>query len=113
MPFTAAGRGGGGDGVGAAGAADQARRGLRGRVARRHTDRGTLEVGKKADLNVIDFAKLALQRPEMKFDLPAGGRRLLQQATGYTATIKSGQVTYRGGIATGALPGTLVRGAQG
>jgi N-acyl-D-aspartate/D-glutamate deacylase len=75
-------------------------------------DRGVIAPGKKADLNVIDFDKLALQRPEMKFDLPAGGRRLLQQATGYTATIKSGQITYRHGQATGALPGTLVRGAQ-
>lgn len=75
-------------------------------------DRGVIAPGKQADLNVIDFAKLALQRPEMKFDLPAGGRRLLQQAIGYTATIKSGQITYRNGQATGALPGTLVRGAQ-
>ena len=65
-----------------------------------------------ADRNIIDFDKLALERPIMKFDLPAGGRRLLQQARGYTATIKAGQVTYRDGQATGALPGTLVRGAQ-
>lgn len=75
-------------------------------------DRGVIAPGRKADLNVIDFDRLALQRPVMKFDLPAGGRRLLQQATGYTATIKSGRVTYRNGEATGALPGTLVRGAQ-
>jgi N-acyl-D-aspartate/D-glutamate deacylase len=48
----------------------------------------------------------------MKWDLPAGGKRLLQRATGYRATIVSGQVTYRDGEATGALPGRLVRGAQ-
>jgi N-acyl-D-amino-acid deacylase len=66
----------------------------------------------KADLNVIDFAALSLARPEMAFDLPAGGRRLLQRATGYVATIKSGIVTYRNGEATGELPGRLVRGPQ-
>ena len=75
-------------------------------------DRGVLKPGLKADVNIIDFAKLGFERPIMKFDLPAGGRRLLQQARGYTATIKAGQVTYRDGQATGALPGTLVRGAQ-
>jgi len=75
-------------------------------------DRGVLKAGMKADINVIDFARLGFERPTMKFDLPAGGRRLLQQARGYTATIKAGQVTYRAGQATGALPGTLVRGAQ-
>jgi N-acyl-D-aspartate/D-glutamate deacylase len=75
-------------------------------------DRGVLAPGKKADVNIIDFAKLGFARPVMKFDLPAGGRRLLQQARGYTATIKAGQVTYRNGQATGALPGVLVRGAQ-
>ena len=75
-------------------------------------DRGVLKPGLKADVNIIDFAKLGFERPTMKFDLPAGGRRLLQQARGYTSTINAGQVTYRGGQATGALPGTLVRGAQ-
>ena len=74
--------------------------------------RGVLKPGMKADVNIIDFAKLGFERPTMKFDLPAGGRRLLQQARGYTATIKAGRVTYRDGQATGALPGTLVRGAQ-
>jgi N-acyl-D-aspartate/D-glutamate deacylase len=73
-------------------------------------DRGVVAPGKKADLNVIDFANLKLQRPYIVFDLPAGGRRLLQKATGYTATVKSGQITFRNGEATGALPGTLLRG---
>ncbi len=68
-------------------------------------DRGVVAVGKKADLNVIEA-------PIMKWDLPAGGKRLLQRATGYRATIVSGAVTYRDGEATGALPGRLVRGPQ-
>jgi len=75
-------------------------------------DRGVLAPGMKADINVIDFDHLSLDRPEMVVDLPAGGRRLMQKARGYRATIKAGQVTYRDGVATGALPGGLVRGAQ-
>ena len=75
-------------------------------------DRGVVAVGKKADLNVIDFDRLRVEAPIMKWDLPAGGKRLLQRATGYRATIVSGQVTYRDGEATGALPGRLVRGAR-
>ncbi len=73
------------------------------------TDRGVLAPGMKADINVIDFANLALERPEMVVDLPAGGRRLMQKARGYAATVKAGQITYRNGEATGALPGGLVR----
>ena len=72
-------------------------------------DRGVLAPGMKADVNVIDFDRLALERPAMQYDLPAGGRRLMQRASGYVATIQSGQVTYRDGVATGALPGRLVR----
>ncbi len=72
-------------------------------------DRGVLKAGMKADVNVIDFDRLHLHRPDMRYDLPAGGRRLVQRATGYVATIQSGQVTYRDGTATGALPGRLVR----
>ena len=72
-------------------------------------DRGVLAPGMKADMNVIDFANLALERPQMVVDLPAGGRRLLQKARGYKATVKAGQITYRDGVATGALPGGLVR----
>lgn len=75
-------------------------------------DRGMLAPGRKADINVIDFARLAMRAPEMRYDLPAGGKRLVQQAEGYVATILSGAVTYREGEATGALPGRLVRGAQ-
>jgi N-acyl-D-aspartate/D-glutamate deacylase len=75
------------------------------------TDRGVLAPGMKADINVIDFDALALERPAMVWDLPAGGRRLLQGARGYVATINGGQVTYRNGEATGALPGRLVRSA--
>ena len=75
-------------------------------------DRGVVAPGLKADLNVIDFDRLGVCAPEMAFDLPAGGKRLLQRATGYAATIVSGTVTYRNGDATGALPGRLVRGPQ-
>jgi len=75
-------------------------------------DRGLVAPGYKADLNVIDLDGLRLHPPEMHFDLPAGGKRLLQRADGYLATIVGGQVTYRDGTATGALPGRLVRGAQ-
>ncbi len=75
-------------------------------------DRGTLEVGKKADLNVIDYENLALRSPRMVFDLPAGGRRLLQEASGYDYTIVSGVVTRRDGQDTGERPGRLIRGAR-
>jgi N-acyl-D-aspartate/D-glutamate deacylase len=75
-------------------------------------DRGKLKPGYKADVNVIDFDNLQLKPPVMAFDQPAQGRRLLQQVIGYTATIASGQVTYRDGEATGAMPGKVVRGPQ-
>ena len=75
-------------------------------------DRGVVAPGMKADLNVIDFDRLGVCAPEMAFDLPAGGKRLLQRATGYLATIVSGKVAYRDGIASGALAGKLVRGPQ-
>ena len=76
------------------------------------SDRGVLAPGYKADLNVIDFERLGVEAPVMKWDLPAGGKRLLQKARGYRATIVSGAVTYRDGEATGALPGKLVRGPK-
>lgn len=75
-------------------------------------DRGELAVGLRADLNVIDYDGLTLHAPSVAYDLPAGGRRLVQRADGYVATIVAGQVTYRDGEPTGALPGRLVRGAQ-
>ena len=75
-------------------------------------DRGVLAAGKKADLNVIDFDGLRLDRPEMAYDLPGGARRLLQRAEGYVATIVSGEIVMRNGQETGARPGRLVRGAR-
>jgi N-acyl-D-aspartate/D-glutamate deacylase len=75
-------------------------------------DRGLVQPGMKADLNVIDFARLQLRRPYIVHDLPARGRRLMQKAEGYVATVVSGATTYREGEPTGALPGKLVRGAQ-
>jgi N-acyl-D-aspartate/D-glutamate deacylase len=76
------------------------------------TDRGTVEVGKKADLNVIDFDRLTLHAPRSVPDLPAGGRRVLQDATGYVATIVDGVVVRRNDADTGARPGRLVRVAR-
>jgi N-acyl-D-aspartate/D-glutamate deacylase len=76
------------------------------------TDRGVLAVGKKADVNVIDFDALGLGVPKMAYDLPAGGRRLIQGATGYDATVVSGVVTRRFGADTGARPGKLLRGVR-
>jgi N-acyl-D-aspartate/D-glutamate deacylase len=76
-------------------------------------DRGRLAVGLKADLNLIDFDRLKVHVPTVVHDLPAGGRRMRQLADGYVATIVSGQVTYRNGEPTGALPGRLVRGQRG
>ncbi len=75
-------------------------------------DRGVLAPGYRADINVIDMTTLRLHRPTMLFDLPAGGRRLVQHADGYRHTIVAGQETYRNGEATGSLPGRLVRGPQ-
>jgi N-acyl-D-aspartate/D-glutamate deacylase len=75
-------------------------------------DRGLVAAGYKADLNVIDFDRLRLHPPEIRRDLPAGGRRLVQRADGYVATIVNGIPVYRDGEATGALPGRLVRGPQ-
>ena len=75
------------------------------------TDRGRIAVGMKADLNVIDFAGLKLHVPTIEYDLPAGGKRMQQKTDGIAVTIVSGQVTYRDGQHTGALPGRLVRRA--
>lgn len=75
-------------------------------------DRGTLEVGMKADLNLIDFDQLQLEVPRIEFDLPAGGRRMFQGAVGYVATIVNGEIIMQNGKYTGAVPGALIRGTQ-
>jgi N-acyl-D-aspartate/D-glutamate deacylase len=75
-------------------------------------DRGLVAPGYRADLNVIDFDRLTLGMPKVVHDLPAGGRRILQRATGYDATIVNGAVICREGVETGARPGRLVRGPQ-
>jgi N-acyl-D-amino-acid deacylase len=75
-------------------------------------DRGTLEVGMRADLNVIDLDSLTVGMPASHLDLPAGGARLLQKISGYEATILNGTVTRRRDTDTGARPGRLVRGAR-
>ncbi len=72
-------------------------------------DRGTLEPGKRADINVIDLERLRLHEPEMIFDLPADGRRLVQRVDGYEATFVTGVKTYDNGEPTGNRPGRLVR----
>jgi N-acyl-D-aspartate/D-glutamate deacylase len=76
------------------------------------SDRGTVEPGALADLNLIDYDALSLGTPFVRADLPAGGRRLLQRAGGYVATIKKGTMTFDQGEPTGALPGRLLRGAR-
>ena len=73
------------------------------------SDRGQVAEGMRADINVIDFENLRLNAPRAENDLPAGGRRLLQSADGYVATIVNGAVTRRNGVDTGARPGRLVR----
>jgi N-acyl-D-aspartate/D-glutamate deacylase len=73
------------------------------------SDRGTIEPGMRADLNVVELDRLALARPVMQRDLPAGGRRFVQRATGYLATLVAGEIVVAGGVLTGARPGRLVR----
>ena len=75
-------------------------------------DRGQIAEGLIADLNIIDFDALSLHRPEAIFDLPAGGRRLVQRADGYDVTIKAGEVIFNNGVHSGALPGKLVRRSE-
>jgi N-acyl-D-aspartate/D-glutamate deacylase len=75
-------------------------------------DRGQLAPGYKADINVIDYEHLQLRAPRVMHDLPAGGKRIVQDADGYVATFLRGVPTHRDGKATGAMPGRLVRGAQ-
>ena len=75
-------------------------------------DRGIISVGMKADVNVIDLKRLAVKMPELAYDLPADGRRLIQKAEGYVATIVSGEVVMREGNETGSRPGKLIRGEK-
>ena len=75
-------------------------------------DRGVIAPGYRADFNLIDYDGLRLEAPEMTYDLPAGGKRLVQKAQGYRMTINSGEVTFEDGEATGELPGRLIRGAK-
>jgi N-acyl-D-aspartate/D-glutamate deacylase len=75
-------------------------------------DRGVLAAGYLADINVIDIERLKLGKPWLAFDLPAGGKRLLQKAVGYVVTIKSGEVTFREGQVQTARPGRVIRGPQ-
>ncbi len=76
------------------------------------TDRGRLQPGKKADVNVINYEALRLHHPELRNDLPAGGRRLVQRVDGYKATIVSGVPIFENGNETGARPGRLVRAGR-
>jgi N-acyl-D-aspartate/D-glutamate deacylase len=76
------------------------------------TDRGKLEVGRRADINVIDVDKVRMHAPSVLYDLPGGGRRVDQLADGYSATIVGGKVIQRNGTPTGELPGTLVRAGR-
>ena len=75
-------------------------------------DRGRVQPGLKGDLNIIDWDALDFEAPYMVQDLPAGGKRLMQGASGYAYTIVSGEVTHQNGKPTGALPGKLVRGQR-
>ena len=72
-------------------------------------DRGRLAAGLRADVNIIDLDAMALGVPEFLHDLPTGAPRVVQRASGYDMTICAGEVTFRHGVATGALPGKLVR----
>lgn len=73
------------------------------------TDRGVIAPGYQADFNLIDHQKLALHAPEMVYDLPGSGKRLIQKAQGYVATISHGAITFQDGESTGTMPGKLLR----
>jgi N-acyl-D-aspartate/D-glutamate deacylase len=75
-------------------------------------DRGRIGIGMRADFNIIDLDRIGLKRPQAVANLPNGARQIGQRATGYEATIVAGEVTYRNGEPTGALPGRLVRGPR-
>jgi N-acyl-D-aspartate/D-glutamate deacylase len=75
-------------------------------------DRGVLTPGYKADINIIDLDRLHLHAPRFVQDLPANGKRLVQHADGYIATLVNGTVVSQNGQRTGELPGRLIRGPQ-
>jgi len=75
-------------------------------------DRGVLAPGYRADINVVDLARIGLDRPAMAYDLPAGGKRLVQRSFGYLHTLVAGVETHTDGEHTGELPGCLIRGPQ-
>ena len=75
-------------------------------------DRGTIEVGKRADVNVIDLDEVELQLPEVIDDLPTGAARIVQRAKGIKFTLCAGEITFRDGEPTGARPGRLIRGKR-
>jgi N-acyl-D-aspartate/D-glutamate deacylase len=75
-------------------------------------DRGVLAPGKKADINIINYDAMRLHLPEVRYDLPAGGRRLVQRVDGYDATFVNGVPVFENGVHTGALPGKLVRAGR-
>ena len=75
-------------------------------------DRGRIAVGRRADLNLIDLERIALDLPEVFSDLPTGASRVLQRGHGYAATICGGEVTFRDGEPTGARPGGVIRGIR-
>ena len=75
-------------------------------------DRGQIKLGYKADINIIDYDQLTLHAPKIQYDLPAGGKRLVQEATGYDSTILSGVPVWINGQSTGLFPGKLLRSGQ-
>ncbi|HEX4043015.1 MAG TPA: amidohydrolase family protein [Xanthobacteraceae bacterium] len=77
------------------------------------SDRGRLAVGQRADVNLIDFENLQVQKPELVHDMPANGRRFVQRVTGYEATLVAGTPIFQRGEHTGAMPGRLVRAGRG
>lgn len=72
-------------------------------------DRGILAPGRRADINILDFDRLTLHKPTVRHDLPAGGARILQAATGYVATFVAGVQTRAQDEDTGERPGRLMR----
>ena len=76
------------------------------------SDRGSIQVGKKADINIIDYDRLSIDAPKMIYDLPTDAPRLVQKSHGYKATVVSGQVVRENGKFTGLRPGVVIRGRR-